>query len=555
MLRRLTRLLLTLVFINPFALPVVSQTVSFSSAFSSGTSAEYFSILGNSQKHIFVLSVSQNNPPKLLLYNHQLEPAGEMELPDLKNSRLLLAIPRTDELTLLYEKPGTGYRSYKVLHTADEPGNEKEILQLPLQRGSRWELIASPAYKNFLLYSVDAFSADSTRVNTFIINSEFEISDGKQFSFNLDRNFDQLDYLFIDDLANVYILVHDQPDNYRLGSRLRFFKYASATEILTRKETYFKEKKPVDIHLGFSADGRQIFLHSLYYDFYTKNVNGVLTSLLDSNLNELKPVYYFSFDKQFKKQLNNTTSGVSSAMLVDNLKIYRTTIRPDGVSFVSSIIETDLLLNQTSNSAANNTTKNFQPADMDPILGMIQREALIRNQMRLGRTGGRSGSTIASAGNTVSYAEAYMNVMGQRPDLFFMGKDSTLNANSNRNFLKKKIYDRLVLFGFHSSGEMAWHRWYETEDQSLFKRQALIPAETETDYVSVYYRHNFKDKAELAFTRVSKKDGSLHDVLLSVPAHISLLTTKPLCAIGANRVVLLYVDNRTKQAGLAKLEW
>lgn len=242
-------------------------------------------------------------------------------------------------------------------------------------------------------------------------------------------------------------------------------------------------------------------------------------------------------------------------MLVDNLKIYRTTIRPDGVSFVSSIIETDLLLNQTSNSAANNTTKNFQPADMDPILGMIQREALIRNQMRLGRTGGRSGSTIASAGNTVSYAEAYMNVMGQRPDLFFMGKDSTLNANSNRNFLKKKIYDRLVLFGFHSSGEMAWHRWYETEDQSLFKRQALIPAETETDYVSVYYRHNFKDKAELAFTRVSKKDGSLHDVLLSVPAHISLLTTKPLCAIGANRVVLLYVDNRTKQAGLAKLEW
>jgi hypothetical protein len=264
---------------------------------------------------------------------------------------------------------------------------------------------------------------------------------------------------------------------------------------------------------------------------------------------------FFAFDKEFKKHLNTYNSGISSSDLMNYLKLYTTSVSDSGISFSNAIIESDRI--QTPNNTPQQKINQNKGSvmDNDPLIGMLQRETLIRREMGFNAARGRRAPAGSGIGSATSYSEAYINVMNQRPDLFFMPRDTMLNTKNNAAFIKKKIYDRQVFFSFDKSGKLKWHRWFETEDQSLLKKSTLYPAETESSIVSVYYRHNLKEKAELAFTRISKADGKVQDVVLNIPAHISLLTTSTTCRLGTNKIAILYFDNRSNMAGLAKVEW
>jgi hypothetical protein len=533
----------------------LSQTIHLSHPFSETDQKSNYMILGSNDDHVYVLATRPAGFPRIITLNHQLEILNSDEYPELSNSALLSFLPEKKKATLLFENFNDGYRKYKILDLSEGNHLSKEILRLPSDGGLPWEVISSPSGNHLLLYAISDLAADSVRLSMILINKDFEVADGKHLSFYLDNQFDQMGNVFIDDDGGIYSMIFDKPRNYRLGSRLRLYKFYSSTGVMAKKEIYLKEKKTVDLHLAFHPVKKQAVLHSLYYDFYTKDVNGIMTMLIDEKLAAVSPPVFFEFDKEFKKQLNTYNSGISSSDLMNYLKVYSTSVSDSGVFFSNAIIEADRI--QTPNTVlpqqANRSSGSLM--ENDPLMGMLQRETLIRREMGFGATRGRRALAGSGIGAATSYSEAYINVMNQRPDLFFMPRDSSLNTKNNSPFFKKKIYDRQVFFSFDKNGKIKWHRWFETEDQSLLKKNPLYPAETANSMISIYYRHNSKEKAELAITRVNKADGKLVDAVLNIPSHISLLTTSATCKLGTDNIAILYFDNRTNKAGLGKVKW
>lgn len=537
--------------------PVLLQTISFSAPFDLPDSVRRYSIIGkNSDNQIIILSVAPGSDPELLFYDHQLQQQQNRHFPDLKNSRLHFVIPQNNGTDLLYEKFADGIRIYKLLSIQQDTVTEKEILKLETGIDTYWRFISSPSKNNSLLYNVDEDFADSIKLTFVHFNRNYEITTIKQMSFRVELQFDKPGHVYLDDDANIYTLVYDQPDNYRLGTNLKIYKYETATNKLSRKEFYLKEKKPVDIRLAFHPENKYISMHSFYHDFYTKNVNGIVCATLNEKLEAIVPFTFFEFDKKFKNRLNTPQSRVSSSRLMNYLKIYSSSVSDSGETFVQAIMDTRYLSDSLM-GIPEPVRKNNRPVmETDPMLGVMQREAMIRSAMQTGGRGrGRSGSSLASGSMGSTNSEAYIATLNQRPDLFFVPRDTTDVFRSSQAYLKKGIYDRQLVFGFSVNGTLKWKQWYETEDQSFFRRNNLYVAETDSCFVSVYYRHNYNGKTELAMTRVSKTDGTIKDMPMQVPRHITLLTTQNFHQLGPDKIAILYLDNRTNQTGLTKVEW
>lgn len=538
-------------------LPSTAQTISFSNLFSIDAYNTSFSVLGKADEKIFVLSKTIGKPPLLLVLNNQLEILNSSEQPAFRNSIVQTFIPTKEGADILIEKFERGYRSYQLFRTYLKTENTKEIIRLPYEMGNNWEFISSPENKYFLIYNLAEVKKDSVKINMLLIGSDYEAIDGKMFSFYVEEGFERLGKVFIDESGNIYTMVYDQPQSYKLGSRLKLYKYILQTRKLLKKEYYLKEKKPAEVHLSFLPSKNQIHLHSLYYDFYKKDVNGIFSAVLDEKLELVKPFNYFEFEKQFKKDLNTVTSGVSSNDLMNYLRINNISFNEDGSSFASLVLESEYIRESNLDFLPVPAKINTSPVmDDDPFFGLMQREQLIRREMGIGGRGQRSQSSSSNVSPAVGYSEAYFTVMNQRPDLFFTNPDTTgMNKKIETPFLKMKIYDRQVVFAFDPDAGMVWKKWFETEDQSIINKTPLVPAETDNSIVSVYYRHNVKDKSELAFTRIAKPDGTYFDKTLVIPPNISLLTSTTLLNLNNNQAVILYMDNISNKVGLAKVEW
>jgi hypothetical protein len=530
-----------------------AQVISYGTSLDIDDVKTSYSILGTDSQFVYVLQYAPQIIPRIITCNHNLEKIATADKPFLKNSFLLSFVRKNNSLELFCENYKEGFRVYSLYRQSGDNLTVNEILRLPPATGGKWDFISSPSGNFFMLYSVTSMLNDSVNISAIVLNKNYEVLDGKRFSYFLDRQFDMLGLPAIDDEGNIYNLIYDRPLNYRLGSNLRLLRFNTALGNFTRKEIYFKEKKPTDVRLSFSLKDKTVFLHSLFYDFYSKDINGLMTCRLTENLELLNAPSYFVFDKDFKKKLNTYKSGINSGDLMNYLHINSTSVFEDGNSYINMTLETDRI---PSNNGSNSNTGNISSTTQvdDPMMDLLQRENLIRRNMAYsGPVRGRRFSS--AAGPNISYAEAYTNAMFDRPDLFFMPADSSLNSKTRNDLLKKKIYDRQLLLGFDKNNSVKWLHWYETEDQSLLKKNSLVATETDSSFVSIYYRHNSKDKPEPGFTKVNKADGALLDKPLNIPPHISLLTTNTVYKLGSDKIVMLYYDNRTGKTGLAKIEW
>ena len=489
-----------------------------------------------------------------MVYDQEQTLIEKLIVPELLNSSIHSLTSTNDTVNILYESFGMGMNKYSVLKIKNNYVLQKDILELPIQPGNSWNLKPSSGKKFFLLYQVDPVVMDSVSINTIVIDSNFEVKTGKRFRFYVERQFEQFGNIFIDDSGNTYFMAYDQPLNYRLGSKIRLYKYSFDEEKIRRKDIYLKEKKPGNIHLSFPAGSAKILIHSFYYGFYSKNIDGLLRAVVDEQFESDVQLNYFTLSKEFKKSLNTAHSGISSQHLMNYLRIQHISFTGSESSTITATLETNEIRNFGPIESGVTAFKYPGSAESNTMLAFLQRDAMIRNQMRVGRTGFRSPQESSGALPTTSYFEAYNNLMSQKPDLFFMDKDTSGNYRK-KSFFKKKIYDRQIVFSLKNKTEPDWKRWYETEEQSMMQILPLIPVETSTNIFSVYYRHNVQDQTELVVTRIDKNDGRLMDRILHIPPHISLLTTTPLIKLGENKIAILYRDNDLKRNGWAKIEW
>lgn len=532
-----------------------SQKVQFSAYFEPTDRKTQYTILGADETRISVLSMTLFQQPELLVYDTSFQLISRFAIPDLQYSALHLFQQRKEATTLFYEFTDETTRYYKLLTIKNGNPEYRNILELPLQAGRNWIFKSSPRNGFSLLYQLAELKSDSVRINVLLMNREFDVLEGKNFQIRVESQFDQLGNIFLDDQGNIYFMTFDQPLNFRLGSRIRLYRHSINAGQVQRKEFYLREKKPGNIHLTFSEDNSLVYLHSLYYGFYSKNVDGLFMATLNQNLEQVSPARFYEFDKEFKKSLNTPHSGISSNHLMNYLQINNISISPANNIFITVTLETKEIRAFPSRESGINAYKYPSLMESNPILGIIQRDAMM-NQIRRGRTTGRiAGLSSSGAIPSEGSHEAYSQLMNRRPDLFFMENDTSSFTKPNAGFLKMKIYDRQILFDFKDNASLSWRHWFETEEQSLMQSLPLSPLESEEDFISVFYRHNIKEQPELAFTQIEKVTGQFHDKLLSIPDHLVLLTTTPMFRTGRNKLVMLYQEKNTIKTGLATISW
>jgi hypothetical protein len=533
---------------------VFAQKISFSPAFEANPSTSNLLILGRHNDRLYVLANSIGKPSQLMIYDADLQLISISEKPALKRSIALAFINGTNGAELLFENSTDGNRVYHYMQLDGD--EQREILSLPQEYANDWEFAASPGNNYFIFHKLTEIKKDSVKMNIIIMNSAYEVVDGKRFSFYVEGAFERLGNLFVDDAGGIYFMVHDQPLNYKLGTRLKLYKYASAAGAMIKKEFYIKEKKPVDIVLSFHPDNKLVYLHSFYSSFYTQDISGILSGAVNEKLEPVIPFSYFEFDKKFKRDLNTYSSGISSSDLMNYLRISNASVSDSGTACVTATLETAFFNPVLSYSPDRLSKQQSKIMDTDPLLAIGQREYLIRREM--GMSSLIRGRRFSGGGSppTSGYFEAYANVMSQRPDLFFQGQDSSLQKrNTGMTVVKSKVPDRQLVFAFDKNASVKWHRSFVLESQDQGKNAALPPAETDNSIVSLHYRLNKKEKTELGFTCITKPDGSLHDLPLALPENISLLTHLPVCKLSSNSVAVFYFDKILNKAGLAKVEW
>jgi hypothetical protein len=174
------------------------------------------------------------------------------------------------------------------------------------------------------------------------------------------KEFDITSDLSIDNNGNVFTVVYDHPLNFRLSSGIRLYQFSPNTGQINYPEIFSKERKPASIFLQPDELSGRLVLISLYTDFYTRNINGIVGAIVNERTLLTDSLFSYSFPKDVKKQINKHITGIHYDKLMNLLELKDCRYNSD--SGVSVLLE---LSRQAYNSSFNNNTFNRSIAQVN----------------------------------------------------------------------------------------------------------------------------------------------------------------------------------------------
>lgn len=205
-----------------------------------------------------------------------------------------------------------------------------------------YRVLTSPNTRQVLLYRiVSGFSSIQILFNGIILNEQGEKLASNFFYLPFNAEMETVGNLFITDEGKLILPIYDRFDNFRLGTTLKLYYSALKSPIPTMMDFYFKEKKLIELMLDWDESKNRIAIGSLYFDFYSKSIEGAMSIFLQPEINSLDTVIYMPIDKPFKKQLKSKIYNVPSKEVVNALRIRYFDVNEKGEIKILS----DLLVN------------------------------------------------------------------------------------------------------------------------------------------------------------------------------------------------------------------
>lgn len=209
-----------------------------------------------------------------------------------------------------------------------------------LKSAAVYSMTSSRNGNYFLLYRVlRGFSTGKVLLNYLLLNKDGNPLGSKSFYIPFDEQFEILNNIFLAPNGTVYFAVHDKALNYRLGSNLRLYKSDLAIDQPILTEIYLKENKPMELAFDSDPENKFVAIGALYANFYSKEIDGVLTAIIDPSTNKLDTVVYLPMEKEFKKDLKKGISGIKVEELVNNMHLKYFRVNPDrSISVVTDLL-------------------------------------------------------------------------------------------------------------------------------------------------------------------------------------------------------------------------
>jgi hypothetical protein len=193
-----------------------------------------------------------------------------------------------------------------------------------------------------------------------VTNNNGKIRKGRliiPFNTDLDANTEPV----IDDAGNVFMAVFDHPLNFRYSSAIRLFEFRTPDGQIEYPPIVSREKKPSNLIIEPNQFNNRVLLMSLYTDFYTKHIDGVLGTLVNKTDRNSDSIFSFVFTRELKRQINKHINGVGADDLMNFFELRECTTNAEkGVTFLLELshnaysgFNSSSWLNRSSNRGLN----------------------------------------------------------------------------------------------------------------------------------------------------------------------------------------------------------
>ncbi len=523
--------------------------------------------------------------PELMLFNEQGQIAGIRSLnfirPGFASRVNMVTLP--DRLNLIVQEIREN-KHYVFVAGLNKDGKLWEPIhyidstRIDLYGAAVFYNVISSADKKYsLLYRIiQGFSSFQILFNGILLNEKNEILGSAGFYIPFNTELESTDIPLLNNQGIVFLPVFDKATNFRLGTSLRIFQTAFQNKPPVVTEIYLKENKPCELLLDWYAAKNQLVIGGLYYNFYSKNIEGFIAGFITPGTSNADTIIYFSLDKSFKKGLKNRIYGLSTNEAVNTLQSrYFKVDAKGGVilladMFTNSSYYSNSLFTGFPNSGT--TSDGYLPQNTRPNSMRNQPGTLNNQQLERDIAAGRNTTTIPSNRSNFSDRASGTNQGRNRTSLppnppteyFINSQNSRLNNPFNFTpstsaagdvLARNKSLDyKSVFFSIDASHTKKWKNW----TRSLFVPGTLysnvIILSDENSIGLLNYEINNRNKPYLVSQKFENEEKIIKQVVDNAGNPI-LFYKKNAVHLGNSSLLTLYADEEQNKVGLAIIKW
>lgn len=382
-------------------------------------------------------------------------------------------------------------------------------------------------------------STEQLLTSMIVVNTTSgEVTHG-QINMPFNKEFDLAGEVISDERGHVFTLTFDNPTNFRLSSTIRLYEYIPGRGQRDYPEIVAKEKKPVGVLMHPETEQQRMTLVSLYYDFYTKNINGITGTRVSTRTLHYDSIFCFTFSKDLKKQLNRYISGISNDKAMNFLELRdMISIKNNGLTVLAELYHQSYTPNINLDLNSRSSLLQSSPS---------QTAFFPQQTVTAGSRGGRRGSTARGYGVSDPQATA-----PQRSPTI----DNSLFGPQPQSFNINNIPVQYVSLLIQFNGTMQ-------ASGSKIIQNRLIPG---NDYSSTYTTIHTGTLRQLVYDYKGGKivlkstvaglepDESSQEILHGNRQHILLLNHSGSFESGTH-LLTFYRNPENNSFGVAKLHW
>jgi len=432
-----------------------------------------------------------------------------------------------------------------------------------------YSLLSSPNKKRSLLYRViRGFSSFQVLFNGILLDENNAVIGSTNFYIPLNPDQEQVGNLFINNEGALFLPVYDKANNYRVGTNLRIYQSAFTKGPPKITEIYLKENKPTEILMDWNRSKNQLVIGGLYYNFYSKRIDGAMTIFVNPDTNEADTIIYIPLEKDFRKELKSRIYNVSATDAINSLQIRYFNI--DEVGNVTLI--TDMFTNSSFGRKTPSEGLNWET----PTETAYRQSMIANNSNAASQNTGRdllNSNRPNTTANTTNRIYSDRSIIRPRSSQNQLSTPNTQNfvqdeasrhtqpyqvknfSNTGDIMARNKTLDyKSVIFSIDSSLNSTWKNWARClyVPGTAFSNVIIIPQKKSVGLLS--YEINNKNIHYLlnqTFQSAGKK------IRLPVGnAGLPMLFYKKNAVIMAdNSILTLYSDPEQNKMGLAIVKW
>jgi hypothetical protein len=326
---------------------VYSQQVLFSDSLGEYAENMFYSIAGKLEEKYIVFKAAPGASPEFMVLDSACKPVDKGTLTFIPANGLIKAITHSEDNSChLFWQSLHGTEWY-LHHSIVKDFKFSELTSavvdsavLPSTFKYQPYFMRESAGGGYMLLYKRAYDPSTEQLLTSMIivnTTSGEIAHG-QINMPFNKEFDLAGEVIADESGHVFTLTFDNPTNFRLSSTIRLYEYIPGKGQIDYPEIIAKEKKPVGILMHPEPDLQRMVLVSLYYDFYSKNINGITGTRVSTRTLRYDSLFCFTFSKELKKQLNRYISGISNDKAMNFLELRdMISIKNDGLTVLAEL--------------------------------------------------------------------------------------------------------------------------------------------------------------------------------------------------------------------------